>query len=142
MHVEGGAIQFNQLRVAEQLRYSGVLEAVRVARFGYNIKLTHYEFFTRYKNIANFSVTSTFPSKLTVRDQQSDTLKGFCRQLIDAIINGQSLVSENQIQQLSLQLGLTKIFMKKADLDILESCRFVFPSFAVCSNNTSFASFC
>jgi myosin heavy subunit len=33
--------------VAEQLRYSGVLEAVRVARFGYNIKLTHYEFYIR-----------------------------------------------------------------------------------------------
>lgn len=41
------SIKFNQSRVAEQLRYSGVLEAVRVARFGYNIKLTHYEFYIR-----------------------------------------------------------------------------------------------
>lgn len=113
------AIKFNQARVAEQLRYSGVLEAVRVARFGYNIKLTHYEFYIRYKNIVGSAAKTNFPKKLPPQDYQSETLKGYCRQLIDAIIANHSNVMDAN----SLQLGLTKIFMKKVDLDQLEVTR-------------------
>merc|ERR1712113_869383 len=36
-------------RLTEQLRYGGVLEAVRVARMGYPVRLNHVEFFKRYR---------------------------------------------------------------------------------------------
>jgi len=36
-------------RLAEQLRYGGVLEAVRVARSGYPVRLIHDEFFERFR---------------------------------------------------------------------------------------------
>ena len=40
---------FTRVRVNEQLRYGGVLEAVRVARSGYPVRLPHGEFFSRIK---------------------------------------------------------------------------------------------
>ena len=36
-------------RLVEQLRYCGVLEAVRVARAGYPVRLPHAEFARRYR---------------------------------------------------------------------------------------------
>ena len=39
---------FNQKRVLEQLRYNGVVEAVRVARSGYPIRFNHDEFKNLY----------------------------------------------------------------------------------------------
>jgi myosin-5 len=43
------ADNFNHLRVTEQLRYSGVLEAVRVSRAGYPIRFLHNQFQARYQ---------------------------------------------------------------------------------------------
>ena len=46
---------FGRSRIVEQLRYSGVLEAVKVARAGYPIRMLHDEYNTRYSQIPNFS---------------------------------------------------------------------------------------
>jgi myosin-5 len=40
---------FNQYHVAEQLRYGGILEAIRVARSGYPIRYSHSDFLLRYR---------------------------------------------------------------------------------------------
>ena len=48
-----GKLPFNYLAVAEQLRYGGVLEAVRVARSGFPFRLGHREFFERYRRLAD-----------------------------------------------------------------------------------------
>ena len=40
--------RFSRARVTEQLRYGGVLEAVRVARAGFPVRLPHADFFARY----------------------------------------------------------------------------------------------
>jgi myosin heavy subunit len=44
---------FNRLRTTEQLRYGGVLEAVRVARSGFPVRLSHSDFYSRYRPLAN-----------------------------------------------------------------------------------------
>ena len=44
---------FNRNRTTEQLRYGGVLEAVRVARSGFPVRLTHADFYLRYRPLAN-----------------------------------------------------------------------------------------
>ena len=45
--------QLNRSRIVEQLRYGGVLEAVKVARSGFPVRLSHTDFYTRYRPIAN-----------------------------------------------------------------------------------------
>lgn len=45
--------QFNSIRVLEQLRYSGVVEAVRVSRLGYPVRIYHAEFTRLYRPILN-----------------------------------------------------------------------------------------
>ena len=45
--------KFHRRRTTEQLRYGGVLEAVRVARSGFPVRLSHIEFFARYRCVAN-----------------------------------------------------------------------------------------
>jgi myosin-5 len=46
---------FNDIRVNQQLKYSGVLEAVRVARNGYPVRLDHDTFNWRYSFLENLS---------------------------------------------------------------------------------------
>ena len=43
--------RFNRVRVNEQLKYSGILEAVRVARAGYPVRFIHKDFLERYRVI-------------------------------------------------------------------------------------------
>lgn len=40
---------FHRVRTTEQLRYGGVLEAVRVARSGFPVRLGHGDFYARYR---------------------------------------------------------------------------------------------
>ena len=47
------ADKFDRKRTTEQLRYGGVLEAVRVARSGFPVRLSHSDFYSRYRCVAN-----------------------------------------------------------------------------------------
>lgn len=46
---QNAANSFDRPRITEQLRYCGVLEAVRVARAGYPVRLPHADFVRRYR---------------------------------------------------------------------------------------------
>ena len=81
--------EFVRKRVAEQLRYGGVLEAVRVARSGFPVRLPHAEF-VRLRGVG-----AAFPLK--------GDRKG-CASLIEAF------ASDNRD---AYQLGLTKVFLRK-----------------------------
>ena len=91
--------EFVRKRVAEQLRYGGVLEAVRVARSGFPVRLPHAEFVRRYAALG--------PCPLT------GDRKG-CASLIEAF------ASDNRD---AYQLGLTKVFLRKNAHDSLETAR-------------------
>ena len=45
--------KFHRRRTTEQLRYGGVLEAVRVARSGFPVRLSRSDFFSRYRCLAD-----------------------------------------------------------------------------------------
>lgn len=47
------SIAFSQVKVAEQLRYSGILDAVRIGRVGFRTRLPYVEFYNRYRILAN-----------------------------------------------------------------------------------------
>ncbi|KAJ1400138.1 P-loop containing nucleoside triphosphate hydrolase protein, partial [Ochromonadaceae sp. CCMP2298] len=88
---------FSRLRITEQLRYGGVLEAVRVARSGFPVRLAHLDFYARYRPLANpFS---------------------------PALADLAQWRSKHAVDKQSVQLGLTKVFLRKTAHDVLESRR-------------------
>ena len=91
--------EFVRKRVAEQLRYGGVLEAVRVARSGFPVRLPHAEFVRRYAALG---------PPLLKGDRKG------CASLIEAF------ASDNSD---AYQLGLTKVFLRKNAHDSLETAR-------------------
>ena len=139
---------FNRVRTTEQLRYGGVLEAVRVARSGFPVRLSHFDFYARYRPLANpFSkITGRLPRVLAPSVKNP---RDYCEMLITAlwdesvpeidsgevssreVINRRASRLEDMkqwqgnstIAQESVQLGLTKTFLRKMAHDILEARR-------------------
>ncbi len=125
-------------RISEQLRYGGILEAVRVARMGFPVRMDHSIFFQMYRLLL-----PSFPEeKLRGHDAQF-----LCTTLVDLLLEKGKKDYENgpkphhedgitrsekirrmQLQPIPLifpktdiQLGLTKVFMRKPAHDILEA---------------------
>jgi myosin V len=67
------ANNLNRLRILEQLRYSGVLEAVRVARAGYPIRFKHHDFVLRYKAVGSVMDAILPHSEVTGKYQRGHT---------------------------------------------------------------------
>lgn len=82
--IGAGSTPFNYVAVTEQLRYGGVLEAVRVARSGFPFRLPHDEFYTKYRVLANpeSPITQELPRVLP-KDLNSDEVRELCRKLIE-----------------------------------------------------------
>ncbi|KAL3924330.1 MAG: hypothetical protein SGILL_001113 [Bacillariaceae sp.] len=131
-------------RLTEQLRYGGVLEAVRVARAGYPVRLTHQAFYQRYRMLLPEIPEEQLP--WSMEDSQAQQL---CVKLLttcleegkkkkdagkgdpaEAGINRFEKIRRMQHQpiplvfpQTDVQLGLTKVFMRKPPHDALEANR-------------------
>ena len=85
---------FVKIRVSEQLKYGGVLEAIRVSRAGYPIRFLHKNFYERYYML----------------DMNRKTYLDF----IKIIVEKMDIETEN------FQIGLTKIFLKRKSYNKLE----------------------
>lgn len=141
---------FKRKRLTEQLRYGGVLEAVRVARSGFPIRLSRKEFYARYRLLANPFNESAIGLPFHIQNTHSEEeLNKYCNRflitLYDNIIPSSEDVEANgklsrhfnrrvrediaywmgsvEIPASNIQLGLTKVFLRKAAHDILESRR-------------------
>jgi myosin V len=131
-------------RLTEQLRYGGVLEAVRVARAGYPVRLTHQAFFQRYRMLLPQIPDDQIPWNMEGNDAQQlcVTVLTTCLQegkkhaeqgVLDPKepgINRFEKIRRMQHQpipmtfpQTDVQLGLTKVFMRKPPHDALEANR-------------------
>tara|TARA_B100000674_G_scaffold492395_1_gene512345 strand:- start:92 stop:2470 length:2379 start_codon:yes stop_codon:yes gene_type:complete len=82
---------YNKPKILSQLRYAGVLEAVKVARAGYPIRIKIDEFYSKYKILSNKQIETP-----------------------DSIL-------EEIITQDEYQVGLTRVFMKKDAFNKLET---------------------
>lgn len=144
---ENVADSFNRVRTTEQLRYGGVLEAVRVARSGFPVRLSHIDFFARYRPLANpFNpITAKLPRLVTDKTPKpKETVENLLKVLWDdalpessdnvidksrtsrrnsRIMDMMAWKGKKDIAQESVQLGLTKVFIRKQAHDILESRR-------------------
>jgi len=131
-------------RLTEQLRYGGVLEAVRVARMGYPVRLDHTGFFQRYRIIL-----PSVPDEKLAWSIESGTPQALCVKLVDILLEEGKAARERgradpaeegitvteKIRRLQhqppamafpktdVQLGSTKVFMRKPPHDILEAHR-------------------
>ena len=131
-------------RLTEQLRYGGVLEAVRVARAGYPVRLTHQSFFQRYRMLLPEIPDEQIP--WSMEDQNAQQL---CVKLLTTCLEeGKKKHEKGQLDpkepgisrfekirrmqhqpiplifpQTDVQLGLTKVFMRKPPHDALEANR-------------------
>lgn len=131
-------------RLTEQLRYGGVLEAVRVARMGFPVRLNHDHFFKHYRMVLPIETNDVLPWSLEGQDAQS-----LCVKLVDCLLkrgktdaeSGAKSVNEAgitraekirrmQVQPIPMvfprtdvQLGATKVFMRKPAHDALEAHR-------------------
>lgn len=146
--------QFNTNIVAAQLRYGGILEAVKIARSGLPHRFQFLEFFQRYRSLVNPAnpVSSTILPFLSAKDDVS-VVKAQCELLIQALTNTSAypvvvstlqarLVDEMQailckrhvrqwmgsiggvINEGGAKVGLTKVFLGKQTHVVLESCLF------------------
>ncbi len=123
---------FHRIRTTEQLRYGGVLEAVRVARSGFPVRLIHADFYVRYRCLAN-------PSGNTNRFAKGLDNKALCELLLSdvygaidfsSIAGAQRKITDymywrgkDVVEMESIQLGITKVFLRKHAHDVLESRR-------------------
>ena len=92
--------ELDRCRIVEQLRYGGVLEAVRVARAGFPVRYPHSEFVTRY---------ALAPAPAAVQKAAAEKL----------VANLSSLSSAPH----GLYVGKTKVFLKQGMFEALEARR-------------------
>jgi myosin-5 len=134
-------------RTTEQLRYGGVLEAVRVARAGYPVRLPHAAFYQRYRMIL-----PTFPDSVLPWSLEGHEPQQLCVRLVEcaldegkkhqeAVANGpldpaeSGITRSEKIRRMQnqpidflfpksdVQLGKSKVFMRKHPHDCLEAHR-------------------
>ena len=134
-------------RLTEQLRYGGVLEAVRVARAGYPVRLIHEQFFQRYRMLLPATPGDVLPWNLEGKEAQV-----MCVKLLECVLedghkhkeatangpldpNEPGIKRSDKIRRMQtqptplvfpktdVQLGKTKVFMRKPPHDILEAHR-------------------
>jgi myosin V len=134
-------------RTTEQLRYGGVLEAVRVARAGYPVRLHHTAFYQRYRMILPTTSDKELPWSMDEQEAQK-----LCVKLVDCALgegqkhkeatakgpldpHEQGITRSEKIRRMlsqpipmifpksDVQLGKTKVFMRKHPHDCLEAHR-------------------
>lgn len=140
-------LQMTRKRTTEQLRYGGVLEAVRVARAGYPVRLVHAGFYQRYRMLL-----PTVPEEKLPWSMEGHNAQQLCVRLVDAVLeegekqrvataNGpldpkeEGISRSEKIRRMQnqpmamnfprpdVQLGKTKVFMRKHPHDCLEAHR-------------------
>ena len=131
-------------RLTEQLRYGGVLEAVRVARAGYPVRLVHGQFYQRFRMLLPHISDEKLPWSVEGQDSQS-----LCMKLIDICLEeGEKSKTKGVLDpkeagigrfekirrmqhqpkpmgfpKTDVQNGKTKVFMRKPPHDALEAHR-------------------
>lgn len=140
-------LMMTRKRTTEQLRYGGVLEAVRVARAGYPVRLYHTSFYQRYRMLLPTTSDEDLPWSMEGHEPQQ-----LCVKLVDFVLeegskhkaatangplnpNEVGITRSEKIRRMQaepipmafpktdVQLGLTKVFMRKHPHDCLEAHR-------------------
>merc|ERR1712138_78944 len=111
-------------RLVEQLRYCGVLEAVRVARAGYPVRLPHAEFARRYRCAAPAGWVYKPPKLDDALDAAKKAALHAAKALVLVLAPGAELRVEPATEgdrRRGVAVGKTKLFLRKDAFEALEA---------------------
>lgn len=102
---------FDVALIADQLRCAGVIEAVRVSRLGYPQRYSHHQFISRYRILGMKAL------------KKKNNLKKFnpAKALVHAVKS--SLKVDDDQDNIGIQVGKSKVFLKRQAYDTLERLR-------------------
>lgn len=111
---------FRCIRVVEQLRSGGVLEAVRVARAGFPVRMSHQQFLERYQRVLLCDSLKMEASMLATKQRPvamrlNDSLRKFARMIHG---NDTKLTAPDGVS-----LGKTRVFFRRQPYEKLENYR-------------------
>jgi len=99
---------FDAMLVIEQLRYSGVLEVVRIRREGYPIRMKFIEFYRSYEIFAKGKPVDLFPGPDKCRDEAQ-------------ALQCCSLIASWALSSKQYQIGHSMIFLRDDAFDVLRT---------------------
>lgn len=136
------AAMFVPKRICDQLKAGGVLEAVRVNRAGYPVRLTHQQFLKRYRPLANGSILRAIPEGAGIDDLfDPDERKSGCQLLVEFLLkahrerhpdeyeqknqtNISHASSKNKLEGhnvAGIQVGVSKVFFRRSAIQFVEA---------------------
>ncbi|ETV97823.1 hypothetical protein H310_09171 [Aphanomyces invadans] len=131
---------FDRKRMADQLRYGGVLEAVTISRLGYPVHLVHHAFVSRYAGVLlppmYRTVGGTSSQKFNGNTMAVDTV---LTHLVEVLGSPQTLperltwprrdvelsktTTRSKWFEFGMERGKTLVFLRQATYDFLEAAR-------------------
>lgn len=78
-------VHFNQFKVSDQLRNGGILEAIRIARSGYRTRLSFFDFYNRYRLVADDIEDGFAGPGHILQSVGLAAAKTYCQQLIEVL---------------------------------------------------------
>eukprot|EP00804_Cyclotella_cryptica_P003719 CCRYP_008898-RA/>CCRYP_008898-RA protein AED:0.02 eAED:0.02 QI:283/1/1/1/1/1/5/85/1683 len=122
---------FDPLMIVEQLRCAGVVEAVRVSRVGYPQRYSHSQFVARYRTLGLEEMKKAAKSSRKVKPVEAlVTAIATKMALMQAKSNPDSSVEHSKtpaiavdLLDVGIQVGKTKVFLRRRAFDILEKMR-------------------
>ena len=123
---------FNPLIISDQLRYAGVIEAVRVSRVGYPQRYSHVAFVARYGILgmhelkkAQRATKRTKPVVVLVEALSSQVWKVQCKQDDDSKDAEEEKKDDHppDLVSVGIQVGKTKVFLRRRAYEIMEQLR-------------------
>ena len=111
------ANEFENAMIADQLRYAGVLEAIRVSRVGYSQRFTHSVFVERYRFVAPEALRSS------ANDEKASLLINVIATKIFESENPKALPPADLMNTVGIQLGKSMIFLRQKSFEFMERFR-------------------
>ncbi|GAB9462558.1 Myosin-like protein [Globisporangium polare] len=124
---------FVSKRICDQLKAGGVLEAVRVNRAGYPVRIAHQQFIKRYRPLANGSYLRKIPEQAGSDDFfDPDERKQSSNLLVEYLLKAHAerypeLKADSSMNQqdafavAGIQVGTTRVFFRRSAIQFVEA---------------------
>ncbi|OQR87854.1 myosin-like protein [Achlya hypogyna] len=106
---------FDAQRICDQLKAGGVLEAVRVNRAGYPVRITHAQFIKRYRSLGPGPLLKQIP------EAYGDEATSGAAERKEATALLVAFLAESLEHAGSIQVGLTKVFFRRTAIQAVEA---------------------
>ena len=105
--------------IADQLKYGGVLEAVKVSRMGYPNRLPKIDFFKRYKSLGKGHELPSEIDEANVEEACFDLIETMTDSFDGAPHSAPEATNEH-LEEQGFQIGKTLVFMKRSAFEKVE----------------------